>query len=76
MITQEEIPYTWEEYKAMVKTIAQLREEKQELIDKACEWVEDNIWDYIETKGLGDFEILKEVKFAEMAKDLRKAMGE
>lgn len=69
MITQEEI-------EAMVKTIAQLREEKQELIDKACEWVEDNICDYIETDGWGDFEILKEIKFAEMAKDLRKAMGE
>ena len=73
-MSQEEIPYTKEEIKAMVKTIAQLREEKQELIDKACEWVEDNIWDYIETKGLSDFEILKEIKFAEMAKDLRKAM--
>ena len=39
MITQEEIPYTLEEYKAMVKTISQLRKEKQELIDKACEWL-------------------------------------
>ena len=32
MITQEEIPFTQEEYKAMVKTIEQLRKEKQELI--------------------------------------------
>lgn len=39
MITQEEIPFTQEEYKAMVKTIQQLRREKKELIDKACEWL-------------------------------------
>lgn len=32
MIVQEEIPYTKEEIKAMVKTIGQLRKEKQELI--------------------------------------------
>ena len=74
MITQEEIPFTLEEYKAMVKTIQQLRKEKQELINKACEWVEDNIWDYIETKGSIDFDILKEVKVSEMVKDLRKAI--
>lgn len=76
MITQEEITYTQEEYKEMVKTIAQLRKEKQELIDKVCEWIEDNIWDYIETKSSIDFDILKEVKVSEMAKDLREAMEE
>lgn len=34
MITQEEIPYTQEECKAMVKTIAQLRKEKKEMQEK------------------------------------------
>ena len=43
MITQEEIPYTWEEYKAMVKTIAQLRKEKKELLDGVCEWLKGNL---------------------------------
>jgi len=33
----EEIPYTQEEIKAMVKTIEQLRKEKKELFDKACD---------------------------------------
>ena len=32
MVTQEEIPHTEEEYKAMVKTLDQLRREKKELI--------------------------------------------
>lgn len=43
MVVQEEIPYTKEEYVAMVKTIERLRKEKHELIDKAWNWVEDNI---------------------------------
>lgn len=76
MTQQEEIPYTKEEVEAMAKTIQQLRKEKQELIDKACEWVEDNTRDYIETDYLSDFEILKEVKVSEMVKDLKKAIEE
>lgn len=39
MIEMEDIPITKEEYIAMVKTINQLRKEKQQLIDKACEWL-------------------------------------
>ena len=39
MTLQEEIPYTKEEVESMVKTIAQLRKEKQELLDKVCEWL-------------------------------------
>lgn len=34
MITQEEIPYTKEEYDAVVKTITQLRKEKKETQEK------------------------------------------
>ena len=37
MILQEEIPYTKEEVESMVKTIAQLRKEKQELVDRVKE---------------------------------------
>lgn len=39
MIEQEDIPITKEEYIAMVKTINQLRKEKQHLINKACKWL-------------------------------------
>lgn len=39
MTQQEEIPFTQEEYKAMVKTIAQLRKEKQELLDNVCDLI-------------------------------------
>lgn len=46
-MSNELIPYTTEEIKAMVKTIAQLRKEKKELLDKVCEWIEDNIYDYL-----------------------------
>lgn len=42
MIEMEDIPITKEEYIAMVKTINQLRKEKQHLIDKACEWLKSN----------------------------------
>ena len=40
MITQEEIPYTKEEVEAMVKTIAQLREEKKNLIDRIKDYID------------------------------------
>ena len=43
MITQEEIPYTKEECKAMVKTIDQLRREKRELLDNICDWLKENL---------------------------------
>ena len=52
MITQEEIPYTREEIKAMVKTIDQLRKEKNELIAQLKEEKKnliDRIKDYIDT---------------------------
>lgn len=39
MIEMEDIPITKEEYIAMVKTINQLRKEKQHLIEKACDWL-------------------------------------
>ena len=41
MIEMEDIPITKEEYIAMVKTINQLRKEKQHLIDKSYEWLID-----------------------------------
>ena len=68
MVTQEEIPYTQEEYKAMVKTIAQLREEKKELLDKACEWLESVNLDY--------YQIREGVFSKELVIDFRKAMEE
>lgn len=39
MTQQEEIPYTKEEVKAMVKTIQQLRKDKKELLDKVCDLI-------------------------------------
>lgn len=70
MITQEEIPYTWEECKAMVKTIAQLRKEKKELLDKVCEWLGNhNNYQRVHDNGGG-------VRFdmTQCIFDLRKAM--
>ena len=43
----EDMSYTKKEISAMVKTIQQLRKEKKELLDKICEWIEDNIYDYL-----------------------------
>lgn len=39
MNTLEEIPYTKEEIKAMVKTFTQLRKEKKELLDNVCDFI-------------------------------------
>lgn len=39
MIVQEDIVCTREEFKAVVKTIKQLRREKKELIENACEFL-------------------------------------
>ena len=41
MMEQEKTPYSEDEIKAMVKTIQQLRKDKKELIEKACEWLKD-----------------------------------
>ena len=73
MITQEEIPYTLEEYKAMVKTIAQLRKEKKELIDKACKWLEELFTESDENPYVVTYQF---DSIQEMIEDLRKAMEE
>ena len=52
MIEMEDIPITKDEYIAMVKTINQLRKEKQHLIDKACEWLKENKNRYVYNKGV------------------------
>ena len=40
-------------------------------IDDVCEWIDEHIWDYIKTRCLSDFEILDEVKFAQLIEDLK-----
>ena len=39
----------------MVKTINQLRKEKQHLIDKACEWLDENMEDH--TLSYEDYDV-------------------
>ena len=58
MIEMEDIPITKEEYIAMVKTINQLRKEKQHLIDKAYEWLIDRY----ENQGVILLEDINELK--------------
>ena len=70
MITQEEISYTQDEIRAMVKTIEQLRKEKKELVDKACLFLRerlvlaDNKW-YVNGEMT-----LKEKMIAEFRKEM------
>lgn len=74
MITQEEIPYTWEEYKAMVKTIAQLRKEKKELLDKVCEWLKEHMYF---TEGIANGEAYYQCNSMEsFLDDIKQAMEE
>ena len=54
MIEMEDIPITKEEYTTMVKTINQLRKEKQHLIEKTCEWLETHAADYEQSAGTCD----------------------
>ena len=58
MIEMEDIPITKEEYIAMVKTINQLRKEKQHLINKAYEWLIDRY----ENQGVVLLEDINELK--------------
>lgn len=44
------------------------------MLDKVCEWLDENIWDYIEIGSLGDFEILKKFNVTDMLEDLRNKM--
>lgn len=46
MITQEGIPYTNEEIKAMSKTIQSLRKEKKEWFEKAFDFFNKNLYIY------------------------------
>lgn len=72
MITQEEIPYTQGEYKAMVKTIDQLRREKRELLDRVCEWLQNNL---IKEMSIISSGVLN-INISNAIKELRKAMEE
>ena len=49
---------------------------QKQIVDKVCEWIDDNIWDYIDTSFIGDTTTLKEVKVPKMLEDLRKNMEE
>ena len=69
MIEMEDIPITKEEYIAMVKTINQLRKEKQHLIDKAHVWLMENYDKYVRVIGSSIY-----FAYFELGKDFRKAM--
>lgn len=46
-------------------------------IDDICNYIEDgNLWDYIKTSQLSDFEILKAIDFDNMIEDLQKMKKE
>ena len=67
----EDIPITKEEYIAMVKTINQLRKEKQHLIDKAHIWLMENYNKYVRVIGGSIY-----FAYFDLGKDFQKAMEE
>ena len=67
----EDIPITKEEYIVMVKTINQLRKEKQHLIDKAHIWLMENYDKYVRVIGCSIY-----FAYFDLGKDFRKAMEE
>ena len=47
---------------------------KDVFIEKAAEWLDNNLWDYYDTGSIGDFEILKFEHFIQMIEDFKLAM--
>ena len=47
---------------------------EKEIIDKVCDWIEDNFFNYIETKSRGHDEILKNINVSQLISDLHQAM--
>ena len=45
------------------------------LINKVCNWIDDNFYNYIDTKSRGHEEILKGINTSSLIEDLRKAMN-
>lgn len=72
MIEMEDIPITKEEYTTMVKTINQLRKEKQHLIDKACKWLFE--YNKRQAKRFGAKSIMRLPDYTINVGDFRKAM--
>ena len=48
---------------------------KEEILDKVCSWIDDNIYNYIDTKSRGHEEILKGINTSGLIEDLRRAMN-
>ena len=70
----EDIPITKDEYIAMVKTINQLRKEKQHLIDKACEWLFE--YNKHQARKFGAKSMMRLPDYTINVGDFRKAMEE
>ena len=47
---------------------------KDIFIEKAAEWLDNNLWNYYDTGSIGDFEILKFEHFTQMIEDFKLAM--
>ena len=41
-------------------------------IEKAAEWLDNNLWNYYDTGNIGDFETLRFEHFTQMIEDFRK----
>lgn len=47
----------------------------EEILDKICNWLDNNIYNYIDTKSRGHEEILKGINTSSLIEDLRRAMN-
>lgn len=76
MIEMENIPINKDEYIAMVKTINQLRKEKQHLIDKVCDWLKHYLDCYVEVEGEHSFITDLKIHTDLIIEDLKKYLEE
>jgi len=47
---------------------------REELIDEVCEWLEDNLYNYVETKSRGQEEVLTRINTSALIEDLRETL--
>ena len=47
----------------------------EEMLDKVCNWLDDNIYNYIDTKSRGHETILKGINTSGLLEDLRREMN-
>ena len=69
------VPFVREHHRVPTFTDA-IEITRKQMIDKICKWIDDNAFEYVETKTVGIMENYKRFDSEKMITDLKKAMEE